>query len=104
MEYVAYKGKSEEDLWLYLDELERLDLDIDAHTDIFDVMEEISQEIGGLRSLVERYSSTSSIHILLHASEFLSPISRAVCRSKELFHPLHTLCKDVSVPALTLQA
>ncbi len=72
MKYTPYKGKSEKDLWLYLDELERLNLDIDAHTDIFDVMEEISQDLDGLRRLVERYSSTDSAYVFLYAAAAIS--------------------------------
>lgn len=72
MEYIPYKGKSEDDLWLYLEELERLSLDVDAHTDIFDVMEEISQSLDGLRRLVERYSSTNSAYVFLYAAAAIS--------------------------------
>lgn len=72
MEYIPYKGKSKKDLWLYLDELERLGLDMDAHTDIFDVMEEISQDLNGLCRLVERYSSTDSTYVFLYAAAAIS--------------------------------
>jgi|GEM_PF-6317424 len=76
MEYIPYKGKSKEDLWLYLDQLEQLDLNRDAWTDIFDVMEEISQDLDGLRRLVERYSNTSSAHVFGYAAAAISHFAR----------------------------
>jgi hypothetical protein len=76
MEYIPYKGKSEEDMWLYLDELERLDLDRDAWTDTFDVMEEISQELAGLRRLVERYSGSFSSYVFGYVAAAVSHFAR----------------------------
>lgn len=80
MEYIPYKGNSEEDLWLYLDKLEKLDLDMNAHTDIFDVLEEISKELGGLRHLVERYSNTSSTLVFGYVAAAISHFAREATR------------------------
>lgn len=80
MEYIPYKGDSEADMWLYLDELEMLNLDINAHTNIFDVMEEISRDIGGLRRLVERYSKTNSIHTICYTTAAISHFTRVATR------------------------
>lgn len=84
MEYIPYKGKNKEDLWLYLDQIEHLDLDRDAHTDIFDVMEEISHDLDGLRCLVERYSGTGSAYVFLYAAAAISHFTRKV--TKKLPH------------------
>lgn len=80
MAYIPYKGKSKDDLWLYLDEIESLDPDIDAWTDIFDVMEEISQDIDGLSRLVERYSGTGSTYVFGHTAAAISHFTREATR------------------------
>lgn len=80
MEYIPYQGNSEEELWLYLDELEKLDLDMNAYTDIFDVMEEISKEISGLRLLVERYRNSNSVLVFGHAAAAISHFARVATR------------------------
>lgn len=80
MKYIPYKGKSKEDLWLYLDELEKLNLDMNAHTDIFDVLEEISKESNGLRLLVERYSNTSSTLVFGYVAAAISHFARTATR------------------------
>lgn len=80
MEYIPYKGKSKEDLWQYLDELEMLDLDREAHTDAFDVMEEISVDISGLRLMVERYANTASTYVYGYLAAAISHFARVATR------------------------
>ena len=76
MEYIPYQGQNEADVWLYLDELEKLDLDLNAHTDIFDVLEEISRDSGGLRRLVERYASSHSAYVFGYVAAAISHFAR----------------------------
>ena len=76
MEYIPYQGQNEADVWLYLDELERLDPERDAHTDIFDVLEKISREPSGLRRLVERYADSHSAYVFGYVAAAISHYAR----------------------------
>lgn len=78
MTYTPYTGSSESDAWRYLDKLETLNLPRDAHTEIPDVIGGISQRSGGLRSLVARYSNSSSAYVFGHVGGELSHDARVI--------------------------
>lgn len=72
---MQYNGKSLEDMWKYLDEVESLYQDtfenenfdsFNEMGDVFDIMQEIGQSFDGLESLVERYSGTMSTGIFTY--------------------------------------
>lgn len=65
MEY-RYTGKTEADLWKYLDDIEKLDLDTagDVDTDVTEVTDEITKTSSGRNALVERYGGSHSIYIV----------------------------------------
>lgn len=63
MEY-SYKGKTEKDLWKYLDEIERDNLGFDDDTDIVEVTNEIAKSSSGRNALVERYGGSHSAYIV----------------------------------------
>lgn len=67
MEY-RYTGKTETDLWKYLDDIEKLDLNTsgDVETDITEVTDVITKTSSGRHALVERYGSSSSRYIVYY--------------------------------------
>ncbi len=83
MEYLPYTGNSEEQQWEYLNKIEILPLDIHSHTDVSDVMDEITKTITGLTLLVERFSHSHSSHIVIYLVAAVSHYARDLTRSSQ---------------------
>jgi hypothetical protein len=76
MKYLPYTGNSQEGQWEYLDKIEMLPLDMDSHTDVPEVIDEISKTIAGLNLLVERYCHSPSAYIVTYVVAAVSHYSR----------------------------